>query len=152
MAGTVSGQSGHVFGLQRPSTGGDYTVNGKQIRDTHFRELPAPTGTAPYRLDLKDVISAQAYDAIVAEQRLTFHLNGDIGSTMQQDLVATGMETDLPGQRPASVRLPRTPTPTSPGLEHQPALGRANPAKGSCSRRGWQGAHCVGGRGCPPAR
>jgi hypothetical protein len=39
MAGTVGG---HVFGLQRPSAGRDYTVNGKQIRDTHFRDLPAP--------------------------------------------------------------------------------------------------------------
>jgi len=98
MAETVSGHSGHIFGLRRPSAGGDYTVNGEQVRDTHFRELPEPTGSAPYRLDLKDVISAQTYDAIVAEQRLTFHLNGDIGgigSSMQQDLVATGMETDL---------------------------------------------------------
>lgn len=113
MAETVIGQGSHVFGLQRPSAGGDYTVNGKQIRDTHFRDLPAPTGPAPYRLDIKEILSAEVYDSIVAEQRMTFHLNGDIGgigSTIQQDLVATGMETDLaigdsPAARPAFLYL-----------------------------------------------
>jgi Icc-related predicted phosphoesterase len=110
---TVGGQGDHVFGQRRPSAGGDYTLHGKQIRDTHFRELPNPTGNAPYRLDLKDVVASEVYQSIVSEKRLTFHLNGDIGgigSTAQQDLVATGMEADLaigasPAGRPAFLYL-----------------------------------------------
>jgi acid phosphatase type 7 len=95
---TVSkGSHGNMFGRMRPSTTG-YAVHRDPPRDTHFRDLPAPTGKAPFRLDLKDIISKADYDAIVKRQRLVFHLNGDmggIGYAVPQELVAAGMETDL---------------------------------------------------------
>jgi acid phosphatase type 7 len=106
MVGAVGGQGAHVFGQQRPSSGGDFTLHGKQIRDTHYRELPPPTGAAPFRLDIKDVVSAEMYEAITAEKQLTFHLNGDmggIGNSTPQELVAAGMEADLAvGATPAA--------------------------------------------------
>jgi hypothetical protein len=61
---TVTGGGGHVFGRVRPSHGGDYQLNGQQVRVTTFRQLPAPTGTALFRLDVKDVLSADAYQQI----------------------------------------------------------------------------------------
>lgn len=53
MWGTVDGQGEHVFGQHRPSTGGDLTLPGEQVRDTHFRGLPEPSGPAPFHLDIK---------------------------------------------------------------------------------------------------
>lgn len=94
----ITGQAGHVFAQQRPSHSGDYTLHGQQVRVTTFRELPAPTGAAPFHLDLKDVVSARVYQRIVDTGELSFHLNGDIGgigNSVPQQLVAAGMEADL---------------------------------------------------------
>jgi hypothetical protein len=109
----VTGRSGHVFAQQRPSHGGDYTLHGQQIRVVTFRDLPAPTGPPPYRLDLKDVLAPAAYRKIVRTKRMSFHLNGDIGgigNSTPQQLVAAGMEADLTkpstdGQTPAFLYL-----------------------------------------------
>jgi acid phosphatase type 7 len=98
MLEAVTGSNGHVFGVRRPSHTGDYTLHGTQVRVTTFRELPPPTGPAPYRLDIKDVLSARAYDSIVKNRRLVCHFNGDIGGigdSTPQFLVASGMEADL---------------------------------------------------------
>jgi hypothetical protein len=65
----VTGRSGHVFAQKRPSHTGDYTLHGEQIRVLSFRDLPAPTGAAPYRLDIKDVLPAAVYRKIVKTNR-----------------------------------------------------------------------------------
>src|SRR4051794_3663622 len=50
-------KGGHVFGRPRPSTVvGGFSLHQEPKRDTHFRELPPPTGRAPYQLDLKSII------------------------------------------------------------------------------------------------
>ncbi len=90
--------SGHVFGRTRPSHGNKFTIHTKPKRDTHFRPLPPPTGKAPFQLNLKSILPAKDYAAIVARKKLTFHLNGDmggIGTNQQQLLVANGMEADF---------------------------------------------------------
>lgn len=87
-----------MFARRRPSHSGDYTLNGKEVRVLTFRTLPVPTGQEPYRLDVKDVISAAAYQRIVQTKHLVFHLNGDMGGINEatpQQLVAKGMEQDF---------------------------------------------------------
>jgi Icc-related predicted phosphoesterase len=89
----------HSFGRQRPSkaTGGP-TLHVAAPRDTHFRDLPQPTGKAPFELDLKSILPAASYADIVAKNKLTFHVNGDMGGInydVPQMLVAKGMEQDF---------------------------------------------------------
>jgi hypothetical protein len=109
---------GHVFARQRPT--GKPTLHQqstKEQRDTRFRPLPEPNDPKyfpsprqpPFRLDLSDVLSANAIAAIVRAKKLTFHLNGDlggIGQPMQQTIVASEMEADFtanadPSENPA---------------------------------------------------
>src|SRR5258708_36126476 len=97
--------SGHIFGRTRPSHGNKFTIHTKPKRDTHFRPLPPPTGTAPFQLDLKSILPTKDYATIVAKKKLTFHLNGDmggIGTNQQQVLVANGMEADFDPKKDAS--------------------------------------------------
>jgi len=94
----VKGQGSHVFGRARPSRTGVPALSIAPVRDTHFRDLPPPTGSPPFRLDLKNIIPAAAYKVIAAKKKLTFHLNGDMGGiqyAVPQELVATGMEADF---------------------------------------------------------
>lgn len=98
--------NGHVFGRQRPSHDDKFTISTKPKRDTHFRPLPPPTGKLPLQLNLKSIIPAKDYAAIVARKKLTFHLNGDMGgkggASQQQTLVASGMEADFDPKANAS--------------------------------------------------
>jgi len=92
-----TGKEGHSFARKRPilTKPGTYPVHLEAKRDTHFRPLPAPTGQAPFRLDLADVLSAEDHKAIVDSGKLIFHFNGDMGGirdAMPQQLVAKGME------------------------------------------------------------
>ena len=94
---TVTSSGDHVFGRVRPSHDGDFQLNGQTVRVTTFRDLPPPTGAAPYRLDLRDIIPASTYQQIVTANKLVFHFNGDIGGidfAVPQQLVAGGMEAD----------------------------------------------------------
>jgi acid phosphatase type 7 len=101
----VTGAGTHVFGRVRPAHDGDYQLNGQIVRVTTFRDLPIPTGQSPYHMNLSDLISPNAYQAVVDNKKLIFHLNGDIGGidfAVPQQLVANGMETDsgaLDGQQ-----------------------------------------------------
>ncbi|MFD8997867.1 metallophosphoesterase family protein [Streptomyces abikoensis] len=93
-AGMVKGAGEHVFARERPSAG----LHMEPPRDTHFRPLPSPTGAAPFRLDLSNVLDARTYAAIAEAGSLTFHMNGDMGGiqdAVPQELVAVGMEADL---------------------------------------------------------
>lgn len=101
----VRGRHPHVFGRARPSHRGQYPIHMKPERDTHFRDLPAPTGSAPFQLDLKTVLPDANYQAIVRKKKLTFHLNGDMGGIqygVPQELVAKGMEADFDPEADAS--------------------------------------------------
>ncbi len=67
-------------------------------RDTHFRDLPQPTGPAPFHLDLKDILANDLYNAILSDKKMTCHINGDMGGikyAVPQELVAKGMEADF---------------------------------------------------------
>ena len=106
----VSRQSGkHIFGRARPNASGTFSLHTIPKRDTHFRDLPVPSGKPPYHLDLKSIVPAAYYKAIVKSKKLVFHLNGDMGGInydVPQTLVAKGMEGDFdpkakPGNNPA---------------------------------------------------
>ena len=105
----VSDGSGHIFGRPRPSAKKQMSLHTTPQRDTHFRDLPEPTGAVPFQLDLASVIAPADYAAIVKKAKLTFHLNGDMGGiqyNVPQTLVAHGMETDFdakadPSENPA---------------------------------------------------
>jgi Icc-related predicted phosphoesterase len=102
---TVKGRHPHVFGRARPSHGGTHPIHMEPVRDTHFRKLPPPTGKSPFHLDLKDIIPAENYAAILKKRKLTFHLNGDMGGikyNVPQELVAKGMEADFDAATDAS--------------------------------------------------
>jgi len=71
--------NGHSFGRARPGEDGTFPLHQDADRNMAFRPLPPPTGQAPFRLDLKTIISDADYAAIVANKKLTFHLNGDMG-------------------------------------------------------------------------
>src|ERR1700739_2111811 len=96
---------GHSFGRKRPGADGSFSLHQEPVRNTSFPPLPAPTGNAPYRLDLKSIISDADYQAIVKNRKLTFHLNGDMGGIkygVPQELVASGMEADFDPKANAS--------------------------------------------------
>ena len=61
-------------------------------------DLPAATGTAPYRMSLDSILTATAIQKITNNQRLVFHAVGDTGgvnTTTYQQQVATYMELDF---------------------------------------------------------
>jgi hypothetical protein len=63
-----------------------------------FEPLPAPTGTYPYRLRLEDILSADEFERIGADQKLVFHLVGDTGgvkSPEPQQIVSWHMDQDF---------------------------------------------------------
>ncbi len=65
---------------------------------TCFQPLPQPTGTYPYRLDLKSVVGEKNYDAIIKTQKMVFHTVGDTGDEIDshyQKLVAQNMATQF---------------------------------------------------------
>jgi hypothetical protein len=101
----VKGHGSHTFSRTRPSQSGTFPIHTKAVRDTHFRDLPPATGKAPFHLDLKAVLDAATYQAIVKSKKLTFHFNGDmggIGYAVPQELVAKGMEADFaPATKPS---------------------------------------------------
>jgi hypothetical protein len=96
---------GHSFGRTRPGEDGGFSLHKAPVRNVSFRPLPSTWGSAPYRLDLKSLISDADYASIVSNKKLTFHLNGDMGGIkygVPQELVASGMEADFDPVKPAS--------------------------------------------------
>jgi hypothetical protein len=105
----VKGSRKHVFARKRPGTGGN-TVAATPPRDTHYRDLPGPTGKAPFRVDLKDVLDARTYAGIVKAKSLTFHVNGDMGGIMYavpQELVEAARPRRAACRRAPGLVLPR---------------------------------------------
>jgi hypothetical protein len=61
-------------------------------------DLPSPTGSPPFRLDLRNILSDQMIAGIVNKRRLIFHTVGDTGgvnTTTYQQQVANFMELDF---------------------------------------------------------
>ncbi|WP_052321774.1 metallophosphoesterase [Ralstonia sp. A12] len=91
----------HHFGKSRPSGDGNFNVHVKtsqEARDTHYRNLPDPTGKPPFNLDLADILPEKNLADIKKAKKLTFHVNGDMGGIVfatPQELVARGMEADF---------------------------------------------------------
>src|SRR5262249_6976710 len=92
------GVNEHVFGRRRPILQANFPVAldpGAEHRDTRYRELPEPTGRAPFRLALDKVLAPEEMAVIHRKRQLSFHLNGDMGGikdAVPQELVAKGME------------------------------------------------------------
>jgi len=88
----------HQFARPRPSAKGKYPLHIQPQRNTHYRNLPKPTGSYPFELDLKTILPPDHYKAIVQKKKLVLHMNGDMGGIkydVPQILVAKGMEADF---------------------------------------------------------
>jgi acid phosphatase type 7 len=91
--------TGHSFGrpplLAAENSIALHSFTGSQT----FQPLPPATGAYPYRLDLGDVIGADAANAIVSAGSMTFHVMGDTGGIAQpapQQIVAQKLDADQP--------------------------------------------------------
>ena len=87
----------HRFGQPRPSTPTPHSRQAPLFKGSPFQPLPAPTGQAPYRLDLADIVP----DAVAAMKKaggMSLHMVGDTGGVKDphpQISVADGMEADV---------------------------------------------------------
>ena len=97
----------HRFAQGRPRQDPPHPQQSPVFAGSPFQPLPAPTGAAPYRLDLEAVVP----DAVAVARRaggIAFHMVGDTGGVQDPDpqtLVARGLEADAavagPYGRPA---------------------------------------------------
>jgi hypothetical protein len=98
---TATGQ--HTFGRPRLTQTSHGFTGAASTPGNKFQPLPKPTGKPPFRLDLKDVLPAAQYAAIVQSQRLAFHVAGDLGGinfAVPQERVAQGLEEDFVANPP----------------------------------------------------
>jgi hypothetical protein len=94
---------GRRFGKLVPTAEAAVRIRHLPRPNQRFEPLPAPTGVAPFHLDLAQVVSAGTMQAIEQAGRLVFHLTGDVGGVkapQSQHLVATTMEHDFGGPGP----------------------------------------------------
>lgn len=86
----------HHFGAPRPSGHPPHPQQSPLFQGSSFQPLPAPTRSAPYRLDLEDIVP----DAVAAARKaggMALHMVGDTGGVKDpnpQLLVAHGLEHD----------------------------------------------------------
>lgn len=93
----------HVFGRPRLNRKILSFTGAASTPGNAFQPLPTPPGKSPFRLDLKDVLPAAEYAAIVKSQRLAFHVAGDLGGinfAVPQERVAQGLEEDFVANPP----------------------------------------------------
>jgi len=86
------------FHNQKPSKANQFVAKQK-YDNSPYRELPAPTGPAPYRLDVTKVIGP-----LPNPNKMVFHTVGDTGGIkvpQDQQLVADKMEEQFPTGVPA---------------------------------------------------
>jgi hypothetical protein len=91
-----------AFGNIRPSLAAVAArgpVRNQRARgNERFYPLPPPTGTAPFHLDLADILKADEIAAIKSAGQLVFHVAGDTGGVKRpevQQIVADKMEEQL---------------------------------------------------------
>ena len=95
----------HRFGQPRPGTLPPHATQAPLFAGSPFQPLPAPTGRAPFRLDLAEIVP----DAVRAAEKaggMAFHMVGDSGGVKDpnpQLLVAQGMERDATAAGPYGV-------------------------------------------------
>jgi hypothetical protein len=86
----------HHFAQPRPPAEGGHSQKAPLYHGSKAQPLPPPTGVAPYRLDLAEIVP----DAVAAMQKaggMAFHMIGDTGGVQNptpQILVANGMGQD----------------------------------------------------------
>jgi hypothetical protein len=91
-----SPRTAHHFGTPRPPAEGGHSQKAPLYHGSKAQPVPAPTGSAPFRLDLADIVP----DAVAAMRKadgMTFHMIGDTGGVQDptpQQLVANGLEQD----------------------------------------------------------
>lgn len=93
---THSRPNPHRFGQPRPSSVAPQAQASPLYPGSPFQPLPAPTGPAPYRLDLAELIP-DAVAAMHAAGGMTLHMVGDTGGIQDpnpQLMVAAGLEAD----------------------------------------------------------
>jgi hypothetical protein len=94
----VAPNNGYIYGRPRLNQH-SLAFRRRQERERGvFQPLPSPTGSAPYRLELRDVIPADQYNDVTRERRLIFHTAGDLGGIkdpVPQERVAQGLEDDF---------------------------------------------------------
>ena len=86
----------HRFGQKRASTPTPNSRQSPLFAGSGFQPLPAPTGAAPYRLDLADIVP-DAVEAMIKSGGMCLHMVGDTGGVKDptpQTLVAHGLEID----------------------------------------------------------
>lgn len=90
------------FGTSRPTGPHPQPIRTSQPRgNERFFPLPAPTGAAPFRINLADVIGTDKADAITKSGKLVFHMVGDTGGIkdpVPQSIVASKLEDQLQPQ------------------------------------------------------
>jgi acid phosphatase type 7 len=92
--------NGRTFGAQRLPQGFQTIIDPNKNPPQPFRQLPPPTGKAPFRLSLDTVLSAQAIQTIQKSGQMVFHTVGDTGGVNTPtyiENVATYMEDDFGG-------------------------------------------------------
>jgi hypothetical protein len=68
----------HVFGMNRRSP---VTESFSRFHfDEGFRDLPRPTGSYPFHLDLEDILGGDQVQVIAAQKKMVFHALGDTGN------------------------------------------------------------------------
>ncbi|WP_284947137.1 metallophosphoesterase family protein [Acidisoma cladoniae] len=86
----------HQFGQKRPPAHGGHSQASPLFHGSKVQPLPAPTGQAPFRLNLAEIIP----DAVKAMEKaggMALHMVGDTGGVQNptpQQLVANGLEQD----------------------------------------------------------
>ena len=96
MGRTPQDRTLHRFGQKRPSSDPARATRAPVFPGSPFQTLPSPTGVAPYRLQLADIIP-DAVHAMQAAGGLVLHMVGDTGGVLDpkpQLLVAAGLEHD----------------------------------------------------------
>ena len=91
---------GRTFSAERLPTAFHTIVDPNKHPAQPWRDLPPPTGLAPFRLSLSQVLSDAAMKTITDSGSLVFHSVGDTGGVntpTQIENVATYMEKDFSG-------------------------------------------------------
>jgi acid phosphatase type 7 len=87
------------FGAEHPDPhGSEINRLHQHVATQPFRPLPAPTGAAPYHVELADILPAAVMQSILAAKKMVFHTIGDTGGVKNpadQQLVVSHMEIDL---------------------------------------------------------
>src|SRR5271169_6008517 len=90
-----TGKGGRTFSADPTPSGFHTVVDPSKNPSQPWRDLPAPTGLAPFHLSLDSVLSAEAMTTINTSGTMVFHSVGDTGGVntpTQIENVASYME------------------------------------------------------------